>query len=240
MECNVCPVCGEPLSREIDMFGEKLVMRRACACRRKEIEEEEAFDKANVAFSRSKRILEVGYLNKGYANYTFASADEKDSKIVKDMMQYAQNFDKALKVNRGVYLYGNAGVGKTFYASCIANEVRKAGKYVLIGSASDLVRYFTKDYGRNEEAENQIRTYPLMIIDDIGVEKASDTSLSVMNEIIDIRYLSKKPLICTSNLHPDKLYDGTGTYGERITSRIAEMCVPYPVKGKDRRRLAND
>ena len=236
MECEVCSVCGEPLYKEIELFGTVKQLRRACACRRKEIEEEEARDKAMVLYGKARRILEVGYLDKAYANYTFASADEKTSKITKDMIQYAQNFDKALKVNRGIYLYGNAGVGKTFYAACIANEMRKKGENVLIGSASDLVRYFTKEYGRNEEAEKQIRTYPLMVIDDLGMERVNDASMSVMNEIIDMRYLSKKPLICTSNFPINKLYDGSGTYGERIISRLSEMCVPYPVTGKDRRK----
>lgn len=230
-----CSVCGEELFRTVNVFGQELKMRRACACRRKELEEEQKAAEQAKAFNRARDILELGYLNKGYANYTFASTDEKDSKAYKDFTQYARNFDKAKATNKGVFLYGNAGVGKTFYASCIANEVRKNGDYVLIGSASEFVRYFTRDYGKNEEAEEQIRTYPLMVIDDIGMEKSNDNSLAVMNEIIDIRYLSKRPLICTSNFTLNKLYEGTGAYGERILSRLTEMCVPYRITGKDRR-----
>lgn len=236
MELEKCAVCGEPLFKSVILFGEEKLMRRQCACRRKEVEEENAYTESMRVFNKARQILEDGYLDKAYANYTFASVDDKESKAAKDMKQYADSFDKALKVNKGIYLYGNAGVGKTFYASCIANELRKRGQYVLIGSASDYVRYFTKNYGRNEDAESQIRTYPLMIIDDIGVERVNDNSMGVMNEIIDMRYLSKKPLICTSNFAPNKLYEGTGAYGERITSRLAEMCVAYPIKGKDRRR----
>lgn len=230
-----CAVCGEDLFKEVTIFGEKKVFRRACACRRKELEEEERLAEESKKFNRSLDILELGYLNKGYSAYTFAQADEKDSKIVKDLTQYCNNWEKAKKVNRGIFLYGNTGVGKTFYASAVANEVRKKGDYVLIGSASEFVRYYTRDYGRNEEAERQIETYPLMVIDDIGMEKSSDNSLATMNEIIDIRYLSHKPLICTSNYPLNKLYEGTGAYGSRIASRLTEMCVPYQVTGKDRR-----
>ena len=125
---------------------------------------------------------------------------------------------------------------KTFYASCIANAIRKRGDWVLIGTAADLVKYFTKDFGRNEEAEDQIRRYPLMVIDDIGMEKTTENSLAVMNEIVNMRYLARKPLICTSNYPLSKLYEGTGAYGERITSRLSEMCVPYKLTGKDRGR----
>lgn len=236
MECEVCSVCGEPLFMEVTLFGEKRLWRRQCACRRKELAEEEAYDRAQVLGEKRKRILEVGYLNPAYANYTFASVDDKESKVAKDMKQYADNFEKALKINKGIYLYGNAGVGKTFYASCIANEWRKKGGYVLIGSATDFIRYFTKNYGRNEDAENQIRTYPLMVIDDIGIERSNESTMSIMDEIIDMRYLAKKPLICTSNFAPESLYSAEGAYGERIKSRLSEMCVSYPVTGKDRRK----
>ncbi|MBQ3612718.1 MAG: ATP-binding protein [Bacteroidales bacterium] len=236
MEVERCAVCGEPLYKEMIWFGTPKMQRRMCACRRKEVEEEEARDEALKMFSRIRNILDEGYLDQVYAKYTFASADSKESKIFKSLKAYADEFAKAKANNMGLFLYGTPGVGKTFYASCIANEVRNQGEYVLIGSAADLIRYFTKDYGRNEEAERKIRTYPLMVIDDIGVEKTNDGTMSVMNDIIDIRYRSRKPLICTSNFTLDKLYEGTGAYGERITSRLSESCVQFRITGKDRRK----
>ena len=236
MEIEVCSVCGEPLFREIPMFGQTKLLRRACACRRAELEEEEKESERSWKFNRAKDILALGYLDKGFAEFTFPSTDDKGSREFKDFVQYVNNWDKAKEVNRGIYLYGNAGAGKTFYASCIANEIRKRyADYVLIGSATDLIDYMTKDYGRNDEGKEQLRTYPLVVIDDIGVEKAIDNNLSVMNEIINIRYMARKPLICTSNFPLEKLYMGTGIYGDRITSRLKEMCVQYQIVGKDRR-----
>ena len=237
MEIEVCAVCGEPLFKEIPMFGQTKLLRRACACRRAELEEEEKEAERSRSVHRAKDILELGYLDRGYANYTFASTEDKTSSEYKDFVQYANNWDKAKEVNRGIYLYGNAGAGKTFYASCIANEVRKRyGDYVLIGSSTELIDYMTRNYGRNDEGKEQLRRYPLVVIDDIGVERATDSSLAVMNEIIDIRYMSRKPLICTSNFPLEKLYNGTGIYGDRITSRLKEMCVQYKIVGKDRRQ----
>lgn len=236
MVIEKCAVCGEDLFREVTIFDKTQLLRRACACRRAELEKEEKETEAWKRHNRSRDIIDKGYLNKGYAQYTFASADEKDSKIVKDLKQYCDNWDKAKAVNRGVYFFGNYGTGKTFYASCIANEIRNKGEYVLIGSAAELVRYFTRDYGRNEDAEDQVRRYPLMVIDDIGVERGNENTLSVMNEIIDMRYMAKKPLIVTSNFGLEELYKGSGIYGERIASRLEAMCVPYKVAGKDRRK----
>lgn len=236
MGLKTCDVCGEELFKEVVIFGQKKVFRRACACRRKELEEEERLAEESRLFNRAKDILELGYLDKSYANYTFASTDDKESKEYHDLRQYCVNWEKAKKVNRGIYLYGNVGTGKTFYASSIANEIRKTyGDYVLIGRASEMIRYFTRDYGRNEDAEYQIKTYPLLVIDDIGAERESNNGLSVMNEIIDMRYTAKKPLIVTSNYEIDKLYEGLGMLGDRIKSRLNGICVPYKITGKDRR-----
>lgn len=231
-----CAVCGEELFKTVTVFGQELKMRRACACRRKELEEEKALAEKMKLANRAMDSLELGYLDRGYAEYTFASTDDKESKEYKEMRNYCDNWEKAKRVNRGIFLYGNMGTGKTFYACSIANEIRKRyGEYVLIGSAAEFVRYFTRDYGRNEDGEQQIKTYPLMVIDDIGVERENDNTLSVMNEIIDLRYMSKLPLIVTSNFTIDELYKGTGIYGDRITSRLKAMCVPYRITGKDRR-----
>ena len=237
MGLKTCEVCGEPLFREIEVFGQKMTVRRACQCRRKEIEEENRLAEESRIYNKARDILELGYLDKAYAQYTFASTDDKESKEYHDMVQYADHWDKAKKVNRGIYLYGNVGTGKTFYASCIANEVRKKyGDYVLIGTASALVRYFTRDYGRNEDAEQQIKTYPLLVIDDIGTERESNNGLSIMNEIIDMRYTAKLPLIVTSNFPIDDVYKGLGMLGDRIKSRLNGICVPYKIAGKDRRQ----
>jgi DNA replication protein DnaC len=74
---------------------------------------------------------------------------------------------------------------------------------------------------------------PFLIIDDIGVEKATDFVLNVFYVIINRRYLSSSTVtIFTSNLSLDEIKE---QLSERISSRIAEMCSMIKLGGRDRR-----
>ena len=231
-----CSICGEATSRIINCGGFSILTPRACACRRKEIDEEERREEEIRRYTREKDILDKGYLNKDYARITFSKDDGRNPDMQKQMIDYCNTFDTVEQNNIGLFLYGTTGTAKTYYASCIANELRKRGKYVLIGTAPEMIRYFTQDYGKNDEAIRQIKSYSLVIIDDIGMEKPTDKDLSVLNEIVDLRYLAKKPLIVTSNLTLEEMRENTGLYGDRITSRLDEICIQIRLTGEDSRR----
>lgn len=73
----------------------------------------------------------------------------------------------------------------------------------------------------------------LLVLDDIGAEKPSEWTCEKLYEVIDERYVQARPLIVTSNVPPSKLSEQVG---ERVMSRLAEMCEVVPVTGQDRRR----
>ena len=72
----------------------------------------------------------------------------------------------------------------------------------------------------------------VLFIDDIGTEKTTDWAQQTLYTIIDRRYRENLQTVITSNLSLNELSDKTG---DRITSRIAEMCKVIELKGKDRR-----
>lgn len=73
----------------------------------------------------------------------------------------------------------------------------------------------------------------LLVLDDLGAEKPSEWTCEKLYEIVDERYAQARPLIITSNVPPAKLNKHVG---ERVASRLAEMCTVAPVVGDDRRR----
>lgn len=58
--------------------------------------------------------------------------------------------------------------------------------------------------GRNEYIERLCR-FPLLIIDDFGMERGTEYGLEQVYNVIDSRYRSRKPLIVTTNLTLDSL-----------------------------------
>ena len=75
----------------------------------------------------------------------------------------------------------------------------------------------------------------LLVLDDVGAEKASEWTQERIYSIVDERYVHCLPLIVTSNLPPKELAAQTG---ERTASRLAEMCIVVPITGTDRRKPA--
>ena len=58
--------------------------------------------------------------------------------------------------------------------------------------------------GRNEVVDKLCR-YPLLIIDDFGMERGTEYALEQIYSIVDSRYRSRKPLIVTTNLTLDEI-----------------------------------
>jgi DNA replication protein DnaC len=71
-----------------------------------------------------------------------------------------------------------------------------------------------------------------LILDDLGTEKVSDWVLQSMYQIINARYVQMRQTVITSNHSLEEL---RSRIGDRIPSRIAEMCEVFELRGKDRR-----
>ena len=160
---------------------------------------------------------------------------------------WAERGDKA----QGLYLAGQVGTGKTHAAWsalqvwCMTTRTRPtsgpevdwAGRYaapVIFTRMTDLL----DDLRPGDDSRNRIRDCQqarLLVIDDVGAEKASEWTQERFYSIIDHRYANCLPLVVTSNIPPKDLAEQTG---ERSASRLAEMCEIVPMTGGDRRRPA--
>ena len=89
--------------------------------------------------------------------------------------------------------------------------------------------------GRNEVVDRLCR-YPLLIIDDFGMERGTEYALEQIYNIVDSRYRSRKPLIVTTNLTLDEIRHPQDTAHARIYDRLLEMCVPISCIGVSLRR----
>ena len=91
--------------------------------------------------------------------------------------------------------------------------------------------------GRNEYISRLCR-YPLLILDDFGMERGTEYGLEQVFNVIDSRYRSGKPLIVTTNLTLDGLRNPEDTAHSRIYDRLLSMCVPVRFTGDNFRQEA--
>lgn len=154
-----------------------------------------------------------------------------------------KNFIKHFSKNHdNLLLLGNAGVGKTFLANCIAKELLDNGYTVIYLTAFRLFdilekHKFGKDEDNSYQAANQfdyILDCELLIIDDLGTELNNSFTNSQLYLIINERLLRQKSTIISTNL---SLPNINTNYGERIFSRIVSNYNAQRIIGEDIRLL---
>ena len=137
---------------------------------------------------------------------------------------FIENFDDPEEKN--LIFTGNTGVGKTFLTNCIANEMLKLGKTVLYQTAPVMFdeindAKFGRENARFDLYEN-ILNVDLLIIDDLGTKKITDSKITELFTIINTRLLNQNhkitKTIISTNLNVDELFK---TYTTRIGSRLA-------------------
>lgn len=140
------------------------------------------------------------------------------------------------KTRKGIYLHGGVGSGKTHIVYAIAEYVYTKLRFEsrVINSA-DMLNDIRDCFENRFQGDfiDELKGYRgMLIIDDIGVERINDWVLEQFYVIINKRYNDVLPTIFTSNLSVSQLSD---RIGERVASRIVEMCDVYELTNTDRR-----
>lgn len=147
-------------------------------------------------------------------------------------------FDTILQKRKGIYLWGPVGTGKTHLAFAMKKEWDENHSHkVTFWNTSELMQEIKDDFDRHpidktRVFERMMEEKNLLILDDIGSEKLTDWVLERFYLIINRRYNDVLPIIFTSNFNIEKLAE---RLGDRVASRIVEMCDIEFIGGDDKR-----
>ncbi len=153
-------------------------------------------------------------------------------------LAFAQTFDQT---HANLLLMGNAGTGKTYLSSCIANYVIGRGKSVCYQSAFRLFDLLEKiKFGRltAEEAEQatvlakQVYQTDLLVIDDLGTEFVTAYTAAAAFDLVNTRQMQGKSTVLSTNLNSGALEQ---IYSKRFTSRLWGNFEIIPFIGQDLR-----
>lgn len=120
-------------------------------------------------------------------------------------------------------LQGTNGCGKTHLASAIANKVLAGGTGVFFAVVPDLLDHLRssfapgKDVGYDELFE-QVRTAPLLILDDLGAQATSQWAQEKLYQIVNYRTVAGLPTVVTTDQDLGQLQAAH----PRIFARIAD------------------
>ena len=233
-----CRKCHTPRQKQINAMGKTMEPRCMCACQTADYEKREQERKHREFLDMVARNRSVGLPDPELRKHTFENDLGYNPKQIAIAKQYVQHWDEFLAGSTGLLLWGDVGTGKSFIAGCIANALLDKGVPVIMTNFARLLNKLTDMYSGDRNAYiDSFKRYPLMIIDDLGVERNSEFAREQVFSVIDSRYRSQLPMIVTTNLSLDELKGTTDLSKSRIYDRVLERCLPIRVNEQNIREL---
>ena len=100
-----------------------------------------------------------------------------------------------------IIILGSNGVGKTMLGSIAVKEI--GGKILTMYEMSKMIRHsYRKNAERDEfEIVNELASIPLLVIDEMGRTKGSESELNWLSYILDKRHTRGLPFMLLANTH---------------------------------------
>ena len=267
-EMQICPFCGSV--QDFKGFVTNGAVERfwlsPCTCKESKMhralkDSQEAMEiiaegmeeyRRESAVAEQERILRNCGINRRYQTRTFdtfVTLDErmKNAKIIAE--GYADSFERMRDNEKnGLLLYGDCGCGKTHLACSIVNSLVERGIECKFTTFEEMLLRLRDSYNGGDESElairNEYRKAPLLVLDDLAKERATDFSTSVLFDLVNYRYERMLPIVITANHSVEGLkqrlcpQSGDRTKALATASRLIEICYPLNMTGiKDHREV---
>ena len=158
----------------------------------------------------------------------------------------------------GLLFTGDNGVGKTHLAISVLRELAtNKGVRGQFWDFHELIREIRNSYNAETKTTELQVLEPvvetdLLLLDDLGAWKMTDWMNDTLFYILNSRYTARRPTIVTTNYQDvdlEKIRTAdplvrreflVERIGQRLRSRLMEMCLVIPIDGPDWRRVRQD
>lgn len=162
-------------------------------------------------------------------------------KILDYVQGYIDNINNSFKYNKGLFLYGSNGTGKTSIASIIIKEAYKHRYTAKRMTWVDYMTLYTRAWGCNnfelkmhtEDVIKDIKDREFLVLEEIGKEQDNKLAMTLLEDLLRHREDKGFPTIICTNLAPKSVVE---RYGASIESLIKGNMTPIKLVGKDNRK----
>jgi DNA replication protein DnaC len=235
---KICPTHGEYEVQNLNFFSS--IIEAGCPqCVQIELDrqaEKEKADRMKAEIGLYKAMnIEPAYYGSTLDNFETLTTDQAKAKsTIARLIQ-----GELLKI----IMTGKNGTGKTHLACSAVKALR--GRIMTMYEISTTIRASYTSLAKKTELElvDELASIPILVIDEVGRTKGSDTELNWLSYIVDKRHVRKLPLIIISNNHVKKDCPNKGCekclenyMGEDVMSRLAAGSVLLRFNGEDYRK----
>ena len=158
----------------------------------------------------------------------------------------------------GLLFCGDNGVGKTHLAVAVLRElVEKRGASGQFWDFHELIREIKSSYDPETKTTELQVLEPVveadvLLLDDLGAWKMTDWMNDTLFYILNSRYMAKRPTLITTNYQDVTREEALAAdslrrreflverIGQRLRSRLMEMCLVVRVNGSDHRQARQE
>ena len=191
-----------------------------CSCQRTEREKQETLISQQKHNDLVRRLKAEGFSDPSMLDWAFEN-DNGRSPQMHHAHRYVEQWQTMRSENIGLLLWGGVGTGKSFLAGCIANALMAQEVPVRMTNFARILNELNGSFSERNEVVDKLCRYPLLIIDDFGMERGTEYALEQ---------------IVTTNLTLDEIRHPQDTAHARIYDRLLEMCVPISCIGVSLRK----
>jgi DNA replication protein DnaC len=178
---------------------------------------------------RLRQMSNLGvFHDKTFENFNVEPVGYEPNEATSLRAAYENAYAFAQNPQGWLLLEGTYGTGKTHLAAAIGNERLAWGEPVLFITAPDLLDHLRSGYNPQNEAGydetfERLRSAPLLIIDDLGVENPSPWAQEKLFQLFNHRYSSQLATVITTNAD-------LGDLDARIRSRLLDVALSRHVR----------
>lgn len=229
---DICPHCGRPIIKETIPFMGEVAIKCPCLVEKEKTEDKNAAEMSkrinsenNLQIFLSNPDIGERYRNKDFQNF---QVTEENKKTYDGCVSFVQKFERYKAAGYGIILVGGYGCGKTHLEVAVAKELIKNGYSVSFKKTINLYNEYKNAASWKNDDEvngfvNRVSESDLLILDDlVGVDDmGNNTSYEqFLYQIIDERYIQKKPLLISTNIPSDMM---NRKFTPRIFDRLTAM-----------------
>jgi DNA replication protein DnaC len=236
----LCPQCGGSGWRNVEASQERRVTRCDCFLRQ-----------------LGEQILESANIPERFKHCEFANYEATSASGLATAKLIVETWAAEYPLHQtGLLLIGDSGRGKTHLAVAALKELAKKCIHCLFCDYRELIKQIQNSYNPSSETTELELVRPVfetevVVFDDLGAQRPSDWVWDAVNFILNSRYNAKLPTIITTNFSDGLSAKAAGVVGaarvtrdetlgdrigDRMRSRLFEMCRVVEIKGDDYRK----